>query len=315
MAGHTIHACVSAVDTIQTMSTRFAASSELFSNFPPTILLRSACHADSTSAWQSLDVLLGRIAEVERRLEADLAIGRLDGLSAYSSAAGRQVNFLQALGENSVNWREGLNCPISGLNNRCRAAIDILQWSCGLTPAARLYVTEQTTPTYRWLADRYPRIVGSEYLGTSVSHGQVIDGVRHEDITALSFADSTLDIVASFDCLEHIPDYRMALREMARVLAPGGSALLTFPFNGQFETLVRASLDSQGRVIHHEAPEYHGDPVGHGEGILCYYHFGHDILTTAISSGFDQAEVLWFWSAARGNLGALQPYFVFRISR
>lgn len=294
------------------MSSRFASSSELFSSLPSTILLRSRSQAESSRGWQTLAGPLGRIAEVERALEADLAAGRLEGMSAYSSAAGRQVDYPQVTGGSAINWREGLGCPVTGLNNRCRAAIDLLQWCCGLTPASRIYTTEQTTPTYRWLSERYASLVGSEYLGSDVARGAVVDGLRHEDMTALSFADGAFDIVASFDCLEHIPDYRAALREMARVLAPGGSALLTFPFNGQHRTLVRASLDARGQVIHHEPPEYHGDPMGQGTGILCFYHFGHDVLSTAMAAGFDEAEVLWFWSGGHGNLGGLQSYFLLR---
>lgn len=292
------------------MNPRFVSSSELFAQLPSTVLLRARSHAESSSGWQALGSLLGRIEAAERRFEADLAQGRFDGISAFSSAAGRAVDFSQSAAASPLNWREGLGCPVTGLNNRCRAAIDLLQWCCSMTPASRIYVTEQTTPTYRWLAARYPHVTGSEFLGDAQTRGAEVDGIRHEDLTALSFADASFDVVASFDCLEHIPDYRQALREMARVLAPGGCALLTFPFNGQADTLVRASMDRVLGLVHHQPPEYHGDPIGQGQGILCYYHFGHDVLATALSAGFDTAEVVWFWSGAHGNLGGLQSYFL-----
>lgn len=48
-----------------------------------------------------------------------------------------------------------------------------------------------------------------------------------EDAQALSFQDNTFDIVFSCECLEHIPNPAKALKEMARVLKPGGHLLLT----------------------------------------------------------------------------------------
>jgi ubiquinone/menaquinone biosynthesis C-methylase UbiE len=38
----------------------------------------------------------------------------------------------------------------------------------------------------------------------------------------LPFVDATFDIVAAYSVLHHVPDYLLAVREMARVLKPGG---------------------------------------------------------------------------------------------
>lgn len=46
--------------------------------------------------------------------------------------------------------------------------------------------------------------------------------LRRGDATQLEFDDGAFDLVYSFHVLEHIPRYRQALREMRRVLAPGG---------------------------------------------------------------------------------------------
>jgi SAM-dependent methyltransferase len=292
-----------------------ATSHDLFPQLPSTLLLRSRSRAESGRIWQGNGPLLQKVAQGERMLEVQLASGQVTGYAGYSCSAGQQVQFIQAAGQGGINWREGLACPVSDMNNRCRAAIDLLQWCCGLSSTSRVYMTEQTTSTYRWLSERYPAVVGSEYLGPDVQRGAVVGSLRHEDLTALSFADHSFDIVTSFDCLEHIPDYRQALREMVRVLSPGGCALLTFPFNGQERTLVRASHDFAGWLVHHETPEYHGDPIGNGDGILCYYHFGHDVLAAAVAAGFDDAEVLRPWSASHAYLGGLQSYFLFRKAR
>ncbi len=46
---------------------------------------------------------------------------------------------------------------------------------------------------------------------------------------ALPYADASFDLVCMFDAIEHIPDDHAVLREVARVLAPGGLALATVP--------------------------------------------------------------------------------------
>jgi SAM-dependent methyltransferase len=49
------------------------------------------------------------------------------------------------------------------------------------------------------------------------------------DITRLTFGGRTFDAVICNHVLEHVPDDRAAMRELRRVLAPGGWALLLVP--------------------------------------------------------------------------------------
>lgn len=50
--------------------------------------------------------------------------------------------------------------------------------------------------------------------------------MRHMDITAMDFPDNTFDCVTCYHVLEHIPDDRKAMREILRVMKPGGWAIL-----------------------------------------------------------------------------------------
>lgn len=47
------------------------------------------------------------------------------------------------------------------------------------------------------------------------------------DATALPWEDGRFGVVCSLNCLKFVPDPRAALREMCRVLRPGGRAVLT----------------------------------------------------------------------------------------
>ena len=49
-------------------------------------------------------------------------------------------------------------------------------------------------------------------------------------VTALPFLDRSVDLAVCFHVLEHVPDDRAAMRELARVLSPGGLALVQVPW-------------------------------------------------------------------------------------
>jgi len=62
---------------------------------------------------------------------------------------------------------------------------------------------------------------------------------------ALPFPDASFDVVVSFDVFEHIPDSDAHLREVRRVLRPGGAYLIQTPnkwANVVFETIRWRSL-------------------------------------------------------------------------
>ena len=208
-----------------------------------------------------------------------------------------------------ANLREGLACPDCRLNARQRAAFGLLRDRVG--DDARVYATEQTTPAYAWIHRHYKHSRGSEY-GVSAEkaarlkpwmHSLGVDEpIVNEDVTALSFADASQDAIVSFDELEHVPDYEKALHEFARVLAPGGLLVLTAPFMETTEkTSTRARIGADGNVEHLLPPEIHGDPVS--GGVLCFYHFGWDVLDVARAAGFTTAEWHRTWSPDQGAFG------------
>ncbi len=51
------------------------------------------------------------------------------------------------------------------------------------------------------------------------------------DATRMPFRDNCAQFITSFDVIQHVPDSGVFLAEVARVLAPGGLLMLTFPFN------------------------------------------------------------------------------------
>ena len=235
-------------------------------------------------------------------------------LPGFSVPAGRMVDFIidpnLRLPDGSYNLRETVNCPETWFNTRMRAAIHAIEgWETGAVGAA--YIMEQKTPLFAYFRSRFPDLVGSEYLGEDVPFGTSnAEGLRNEDATRLTFADASFDLVMSFEVLEHIPDYLAALREVRRVLRPGGRFYFTAPFNPWSQDhLIRAKIEN-GKVVHILEPEWHGDPV-RGEGILCFQQFGWELVNELRHGGFRSVEAMAFDQIEYGYY-TREPILVFR---
>ena len=218
-----------------------------------------------------------------------------------------QHGFVDAAGQRHRNWRERLECQRCRLNNRMRAVVQLMLGNLRAGSRGSVYLTEQVTPLFTVLKARIPDIVGSEFLRDGTPRGAFnASGVRHEDLTALSFPDASFQCIGSFDVLEHVPDYRRGLSELARCLTPGGWLLLSTPFFPDYDrTLVRAVV-AGGSVEHLCEPEFHGDPLA-AEGVLCFYHFGWSLLDELAAAGFREPRIALYWSRRYGHLGGLQP--------
>ena len=93
----------------------------------------------------------------------------------------------------------------------------------------------------------------------------------------MTFADESFDLFITQDVMEHIFDPAKAFQEIARILKPGGAHIFTVPLiNKENQSACWASRDDKGEIIHHQEPEYHGNPVD-DKGALVTMHWGYDI--------------------------------------
>jgi SAM-dependent methyltransferase len=136
---------------------------------------------------------------------------------------------------------------------------------------------------HRQLA-RLPHLAYSEYR-EGAAPGARVDGVRSEDLTGLTYADSSFDLVLSSETLEHVPDLKRAVRELHRVLAPGGSHLFTVPvLPGVPATFARAVLLPDGSIENRASRICH---PGGDVGYPVFTEFGADLPAILEEAGFE----------------------------
>lgn len=217
----------------------------------------------------------------------------------------------RVVGDNWVpNWRERIECPFCKMNNRQRLMSALIKQELDTSNKKNVYFMEQVTPIYNWAVSTFNEhsIVGSEYLGYEYIGGDIIKGIRHEDIEDLSFADNALDLIISNDVFEHVPHPEKAFSECSRSLKPGGVMLATIPFGVNADkSTTRARLVGEN-LEHIQDPVYHGNPLS-DDGSLVFTDYGWDLLQLMESAGFFKVELNIYSSEELGHLGGGQIVF------
>ena len=118
-----------------------------------------------------------------------------------------------------------------------------------------------------WLASQTPRaaqVVAADFslaaveLGKEVGQQLGLQGIQWEqqDIQQIRHPDRSFDWVISCETIEHVPQPRTAIFELARILKPGGLLMLTHPNYFSTFGIYRVSLFLRGRKFEEE-----GQPI------------------------------------------------------
>jgi SAM-dependent methyltransferase len=107
--------------------------------------------------------------------------------------------------------------------------------------------------------------------------------VRHEDLLGLTYEDSSFDLVLTSDTLEHIPSTDKALKEIGRILKPGGYHIFTVPMLPERKFTKRRIEVLNNKMNFIEPKSYHGQTT---DDYLVFYEFGRDLLDIVRRQGF-----------------------------
>ena len=173
---------------------------------------------------------------------------------------------------------------VSGIENRCVSSLRAFTKISSVT----IYNTEAKGAIHNQLS-KVENYSCSEYLETSYKSGEIINGIMHQDLMCLSFADESFDLVLSGDVFEHVPDPYKAHQEVHRVLKAGGRHIFTVPFyQMEFLDEDRVVIGEDSHPVFLKPPIYHVDPL-RPEGALVYKIFSLEMLVRLREIGFRTA--------------------------
>ena len=120
---------------------------------------------------------------------------------------------------------QAYSCPACDASDRERLYALYLDRACAELDPSRRYRLVEFAPSVA-LRARLRSLPNVDYRSADLHRHSVDDRI---DITAMRYADNSIDMILCSHILEHIPDDRKAMREMCRVLAPGGFAIVMVP--------------------------------------------------------------------------------------
>ncbi|MCA9247646.1 MAG: class I SAM-dependent methyltransferase [Planctomycetales bacterium] len=121
--------------------------------------------------------------------------------------------------------RRCVHCPVCNATDRERLLYLYLTQRTDLfhKPMRLLHVAPEHN-----LRQAIRRHANIEYLSADLSGANVMVAM---DITDIQYPDNSFDAILCSHVLEHVPDDRQAMREISRVLAPQGWAILQVPIS------------------------------------------------------------------------------------
>ena len=168
---------------------------------------------------------------------------------------------------------------------------------CGSIPRERhlAYIIEQIFPDYsqikihesspgsRGISEKLRKhcvnYLPSQYFSDNIC--DTVNGIKNIDLQKQNFEDQVFDLVITQDVFEHIPQPKLAIREIQRTLKPGGYMISTIPLVNKFNPTEQRARYNNNKIEYLYEAEYHGNPIDE-KGSLVFWHYGYDIASKFI---------------------------------
>jgi hypothetical protein len=136
---------------------------------------------------------------------------------------------------------------------------------------------ERNTRNYFKSRSNVSYIAGDKFEGAEKYTAEHYGGARYLDITNLhDFADGTFDLIICNHVLEHVLEDKKAMRELFRVLKPGGQAIVQVPISKK----ISISIEDP----HADTTEKRIKAFGQGDHVRIYAE--QDYLSRLQGAGF-----------------------------
>ncbi|MFZ2545282.1 MAG: class I SAM-dependent methyltransferase [Candidatus Saccharimonadales bacterium] len=172
--------------------------------------------------------------------------------------------------------RESMFCPLCGCSFRLRQLAESITYIYGGKSLLELLENKYFLDLRIAEINSCGRLHGILYTHPNLSYSEYVPSdvaIRSENLEMLTYKDNSFDLILTSDTLEHVPDVRIALKEIRRVLKPGGRHIFTIPIIWNRLTLERQNKE----------PSYHGS----GEpDYLVFSEFGYDMINIIKECGF-----------------------------
>jgi len=177
----------------------------------------------------------------------------------------------------------GVRCMRCGASAIAQSLVAVLRDLPVELARCSVHELSSSGPVVDYLRMHAGRITTSEFL-EDVARGSARDGVRCENVEALTFSDRSFDLCTSTEVFEHVENDRAGFAEVLRVLRPGGYIVFTVPLLSSANTVERTAI-VDGVRVQTLPPEYHADRF-RGSTVFCYRNYGHDIVERLSTAGF-----------------------------
>ncbi|WP_427183512.1 class I SAM-dependent methyltransferase [Bordetella bronchialis] len=216
----------------------------------------------------AFDSLHAKHAALAAHHEQVLREHELAARSGYCHACRRETTFTIR-----KPWlRDHYLCDICQSIPRQRHLLHILD---RLYPGWETKDIHESSPSNGFVAQWCKFYTSSQYF-PDAAPGSAVGGVLCQNLEQLTFPDGSFDIFITQDVMEHVFHPDRALREIMRVLRPGGIHIFTAPkHKGKPASYPRARLRDDGEVEYLLDAEYHGNPVGDGRALVTW-DYGDD---------------------------------------
>lgn len=134
---------------------------------------------------------------------------------------------LSKLGPAGIKQRPNATCPVCGSLERHRMLWKYFQEETDLLSGIQkkmLHIAPE--PCF---FRQFRKVSAIDYLTADLVNPAMVQ----MDITNIQFPNNSFDVIYCSHVLEHIPDDRKAMQELARVLKPSGWAILQVPMGSQ----------------------------------------------------------------------------------